>query len=369
MKFKKIFLVIILSIALAVGTYAVSIITIYDGNKNQQRIQDFYTIPENTLDVVFVGSSSVHTCFYPTLAWKHYGFTSYCLGMDRCSYVTILPMVKEAIRTQHPKLIVIDIDEFTLSENYMDNEHPILYWYDSVPHNNTKLDFVKEAIPAKSRPYYYLPFIRTHSKISDNNQIKESISLFKRYKLDNDPSVYLKGAELSNIIEQDVQYLIDYNKITERKKINKTAEKYLNQLIDYCKDCDTPILFIDYPKGRIANDTEYYEKVYYIPEIQRIIENNGLFFLNYNTLNNPAKITIYDFFKPDAHLNVYGCEKFTTYFSDYIVNNYDIISSHSEETVKQWNSDSDFADSIINNLKNNKKDFVINESNISDIMQ
>lgn len=150
MKIKKTIWICSLSFILILCLLAGSFVSAFEDIKNENRIRDFYLIPENTLDVVFVGSSSVHTCFYPTVAWKNSGFTSYCLGMDRCSYITILPMIKEVIRTQHPKLIVVDIDEFTLPDNYMENEHPIFYCLDSFPWNKTKLETINNDIPLSS---------------------------------------------------------------------------------------------------------------------------------------------------------------------------------------------------------------------------
>lgn len=143
----------------------------------------------------------------------------------------------------------------------------------------------------------------------------------------------------------------------------------MNQVLDYCKTCGTEILFIDYPKGRIKDDVDLYSKVFVIPTIQKIIEQKGFNVLNYNNMDNPADITVNDFFKPESHLNIYGCQKFTKYFSDYLVSNYNIKSNHSEEVINQWNNDTEYVNSLINKLsEDSNKKVVVNENTLKNYM-
>lgn len=369
MKFKKFawmtFFSLLLIFSLIVGT----IFSGLDDNAHKNRIRDFYIIPQNTIDVVYIGSSSVHTCIYPTLTWKKSGFTSYCFSMDKCSYISILPMLKEALRVQKPKLVVIDIDEFTLPDNYMDDEHPVMYWFESSKWNSTKIEAINKSIPAENKSYYYFPFINTHSIFSDFTKIKESFSLFKKYYIEKEKAkVYFKGSTISNIKRKDIVRLLNRDDFKETKPMNSVAEKYLDELLEYCKTCGTEILFIDYPKGRLKGDTELYNKVYTLPVIQKKIEDSGFKVLNYNLLDNPANITTSDFMIPESHLNVFGCEKFTEYISDYLSENYNLKSDYSEETIAGWNSDSEYVDSIIEKAKNDKNEVFLNENNIPGYM-
>lgn len=49
------------------------------------RTDGFYLEDDNSLDVVFIGSSELYNDFSPSLAYGEYGFTSYTLGLPQSS--------------------------------------------------------------------------------------------------------------------------------------------------------------------------------------------------------------------------------------------------------------------------------------------
>ena len=81
----------------------------YKLSASYERMRGFYSLPKNTLDIVFIGTSHLYYGIVPMKLWEDYGITSYVLAQQQqiieCSYAYI----NEVLKYQSPKLIVLDI--------------------------------------------------------------------------------------------------------------------------------------------------------------------------------------------------------------------------------------------------------------------
>lgn len=68
----------------------------------------FYKMERNTVDVLFFGSSHAASSFSPQILYDRYGITSYNLGCEQQNLITSYYWLKEALRFQKPKAIVLD---------------------------------------------------------------------------------------------------------------------------------------------------------------------------------------------------------------------------------------------------------------------
>ncbi len=80
--------------------------------RDYTNLMGFYDLPKDKADVVFVGTSVTLSTFMPMQAWEEYGMAcaDYCTnGMME----TTMPYaVRDVMRTQKPKLLMIDIAPF-----------------------------------------------------------------------------------------------------------------------------------------------------------------------------------------------------------------------------------------------------------------
>lgn len=84
------------------------------GKSGMYRIVSFYEETEDSLDAVFIGSSHLYYSIYPFQLWEDYGIKSSVIGGDGVGIPLEYYCVKEAIREQHPDVIVVDL--YTLIE-------------------------------------------------------------------------------------------------------------------------------------------------------------------------------------------------------------------------------------------------------------
>ena len=69
----------------------------------------FYHMRKNTVDVLFLGTSNTYCAFSPDELYRRYGIRSYNLAGSQQSMLTSYYWLEEALRTQKPKVVVLDV--------------------------------------------------------------------------------------------------------------------------------------------------------------------------------------------------------------------------------------------------------------------
>ena len=69
----------------------------------------FYHMRKNTVDVLFLGTSNTYCAFSPDELYRRYGIRSYNLAGSQQSMLTSYYWLEEALRTQKPKAVVLDV--------------------------------------------------------------------------------------------------------------------------------------------------------------------------------------------------------------------------------------------------------------------
>ena len=72
-------------------------------------LKGFYQMEENSIDVIFLGSSHSATTFIPQTVYDTNGITSYNLSCEQQSLLTSYYWLKEVYQYQSPKVVVLDI--------------------------------------------------------------------------------------------------------------------------------------------------------------------------------------------------------------------------------------------------------------------
>ena len=113
-KFIKItsFILIVLVIYLYAGmVFMPKTLTDAGGGKYYGAVSYKYE-PENTLDVMFYGNSDVYNGISPMEIYRRTGITSYGCGAAKQTLGAIYKQLKFTLKTQRPKVVVIDADCF-----------------------------------------------------------------------------------------------------------------------------------------------------------------------------------------------------------------------------------------------------------------
>lgn len=74
-----------------------------------EQIESFYLQKENTVDVIFMGNSHTYCNINTGVLWDEYGIAGFNLGGAEQPYWNTYYYMKEALKTQKPQLIMLEI--------------------------------------------------------------------------------------------------------------------------------------------------------------------------------------------------------------------------------------------------------------------
>lgn len=304
------------------------------GRTARENILEYYEEEENSLDVVFVGASNVVRYWDPLRAWNEYGFTSRnyaTLGMTADTYLYAL---KDALRTQNPKLVVVEARLF--SRNY---EKGIITaggrnFLDSLEYGFFRAEAVKYycetmGISRKEALSLYIDLIQYHDNyetlidkdhwaLADNrvDDVEDYKRIYKGYGFIDKVAFFDDSTEIA---------MRD-----ERSELEETAKKLYTDIIDYCQSNDINLMFVLTPIVVGENEVTRFN------ELAALAADYGVPFVDTNKLYDEMGIDFSQDFYSRNHTNILGADKFTDYFAAYLTENYDLPDHRGESVYASW---------------------------------
>ena len=274
--------------------------------------------PENSVDVLFFGSSLVYCNVAPGIIWEECGITSYAMAGPEQTIPITYSYVKEACRTQTPKVVAIEITGMFYKQYQNYSKVNISY----MPWSCNRMEAIFNAAEPELRAGLLFPLFDYHSRwqeVTPSNiltRISPSIDPMAGYTF------------LTTATAQGEAAYRDYSAETETYARNLD---YLKQIHSYCSEQGIQLmLFLTPTKGRI-------------PESERnklkddISTLEGVVFADFN--DNWDEISIndstdwYDF----LHFNCRGAETFSRYLGQYLTRSLGLPPTQGEDEAL-WQS-------------------------------
>ena len=172
-------MIISLVLALAVTLLFLQEFILCNPNHNNERVRGFYLEDKDSLDVIVMGSSEVYCAFAPGLNYQECGFTSYPFATEGNTVRNFKAMYNEILRTQDPKLIVIEINGALYSDANIERDANLRRVSDNIPLNENKTQLIDDWV-SENKIEYYAPFIKYHGSWDKlGNTFAWSISLLQ----------------------------------------------------------------------------------------------------------------------------------------------------------------------------------------------
>ena len=294
------------------------------------RFSGFYSLEKNTIDVLVVGASDVGRGYSPLKVWKEYGITSYNLGTSNQTMSLAYYVIKEAIKTQKPKTLVLDMDALFVTKDAPEGEYRKLF-------DNLKLDDVKleaindEDVRAGNQLSYIFPILRFHSRWDKLEKKDVNMSLKKEYK---------KVSYMGMAMSYKIKPYIDTKKYMEDKgeneKITEENLYYVDKIVNLCHENNIELLWIEIPS---TTSWSYARN----KATQELANKYNIEFIDYNLPHLIEEIKL-DWSKDTAdlgnHLNVYGAEKVSKDIGKILSEKYNCTSHKNDEHIsKTWNEE------------------------------
>ncbi len=288
-----------------------------------------YAQPEDTVDVVFLGSSHIHCDVNTALLWDDYGIAGFDYSAAEQPIWITYYYLKEFCKYQDPELVVIDLysiarfgdgfNEFWMPDNVYGMNFSL---------NKAQLMF--DACDQEQINKYFPSFAGYHNRYAELED---------------------KDYELLDISEEDLAEFKGYTPyydltiglspclgVTDKTPIPKKSKEYLQKIIDYTKEHEIELMLIVNPYPSTVED----EKIY--NSIEEMARDNGVDYVNMNKFTDVMGLNTQEHYNDDSHLNFQGSCVFSSYLGSYIKDNYVIEDHRGKEEYETWDAFSDRVD-------------------------
>lgn len=263
---------------------------------------------ENSIDVLFLGSSNMYHTINPLVLYEEKGIRGFDFGSSSQSLNMSYMYLKEALKTQSPKVVCLEVLCARANFNEELYEAGLRWGFTYFPSGFNKFvrlyDQLNEKIDAEYLSYVF-PLIRYKARW---NELEKS-DFQEKTMLD-----YRKGCSMQKQITP-VSYGEAYWQEIEWEIAESNVES-LNQIKELCDKNGIELVLFKSP------NTTLWKNVY-SEKIGEYAEQNELPFIDYNLMIDELGIDLNTCFKDSGHLNYYGSIFTTKHMAEYLSVNYD----------------------------------------------
>ena len=309
---KNIIIKRLLKTAIAIASFSVIFLTIQPFFIIQSdfaattMIEGYSHLEKESLDVLFLGSSQMYFAVDAGKLTDEYGISSYDFGAGAQHLPTTLYYLDEALKTQTPKLVVLEVCGIFIKNSEVAESH--LAWsYFPMPMSFKKFDSMYNSLNVgliKSFEYSFVPLIRFHDKWKDThlNDIDFVLNTYKYTDLKARGHV----AE-DHVTKCTIEY---YNGDETTKEIPEESKKAILDIAERCREKGIKLLLLKTP----VSDWTKGDSI----SVEQFALENNLEFIDLNENINEIGIDGDTDFYNKGHLNSSGAEKTTDYIAEIL---------------------------------------------------
>lgn len=288
---------------------------------------------KNSINVLFVGSSSVHNGVSPMQLYRDYGFTAFDMSYSSATIKLNYYQILNALNNQKPQLIVLDMSEYFNEDISLEQQHINV---DYMPINNARIKFVNDESNEFNnfqKLSFIFPFFSYHDNWKNKkiNQYFDSKTLEKSYKdsISKGFITYIGDhKQISNF--QNKNYMDD---IPKEISIQNSSYDYLLKIKDLCDKKNITLQLFCMPNSLSWNKSKS-------EAIKKLSEELGVNFIDSNEHLKDMNIDLnYDFKDGATHLNIVGARKLTDYLGKYLTSKYSLKDCRNDKYYSNWNED------------------------------
>ncbi len=292
---------------------------------NYYTIHGFYQQPKNSLEVLFLGASTIVSGVSPVELYKDYGICAYNLASEQQPMLASYYWAEETYRLHSDTLKTIFIDPSELFGTPLDAfYHKAL---DAMKFSKVKYRAINDYADGKfdKTLSYLFPITTYHDRWS--SLTKED---FYKYTFesdngtrgfDNRMTVLVNATTIDEVVVKNPD--LD-DTATDAKLIDESVQ-YLEKLVNFCKQKGIKLVVIKTPADSWSPARHNLTK--------QIADKHGIDFLDYNYSPLYEEIEYIHAFDSTegTHMNYYGAYKFTKSIGKYIVDNCEFTDIRNNE--------------------------------------
>lgn len=287
-------------------------------------IHSFYALEKDSIDVLCLGSSHGYSAMQANTFWGEYGIPSYVMCSHRQTIVQSYYLLREALKYQKPKIVVMEGYYFWCDIAYTD-ESSFRYAFDALRFSPLKVEIIEnllQDLPFKERLTYYIPFLKYHSRW---NELQDT---------DFNRDLYLKGS----LLDFNIQAFEEPELPESGEELPDTFYEYFEKIRTICEEEGIQLVVYTAPYGYKDKEENFRKKQALNYTLAEYLEGLEIPFFFYQKTNE-AGIDYQTDFRDYDHMNTRGAEKITRHLGAFLMENYELQDHREEAAYQSWNED------------------------------
>lgn len=284
----------------------------------------FYELEDDTVDVLFIGSSHCYEHINTGLLYEEHGMASFILGSAAQFTPTGYYTLVEALKTQTPKLVVLEAYTLAPVRDHREESWELRNTFGFKP----SLDWIKNikaVIPDDEFWHFFFRFYRYHNRYEGDLNSKDYYS-YKGMKLYEDWKGYCPNYEPAHYNTPTSPAL------TDTLPLEPDVEKYYRMFIELCQSQNIPLHIVVSPCFVPDDEMRRFNRA------QEIAAEYSVPFVNFNT-QEYLDLLNFDHAKDMAinnHINYRASARFTLLLGEMIASAYDLPDRRGESRYASW---------------------------------
>ncbi|MDR1541226.1 MAG: hypothetical protein LBU32_25165 [Clostridiales bacterium] len=294
--------------------------------ENRPHFLSYRKLSYGKLDVLVTGTDHMLSGFNTMRLWQEYGISSYVLANEAQPYAAAYLNILEALKSQRPKVIVIDAYSALYGESYCGflSDKSLLYEnFEQVPFSMDQVEVMWDLLPFWEFCEFYLPVYRNHSDWASLRK-----GFFIPGERDGHPFAGFDYPKFTTA-ENEIPALV----LGETPMSPKT-EASLHRVIQLCNQENITAIAVQLPYAARKDEAQdWYGKENYL---RRFLENLGVAYFDSNALAGEMGFD-YNLDMIDSdHLNFSGGVKFIDFFAKNLIEGYGLKDHKGEIGYYYW---------------------------------
>lgn len=288
------------------------------------QMRGLYAQGKNSVDVLAVGSSHVFYDINPGTLWDEYGLAVYDLGSAYQLPWTSYYSLKEALKSQTPKLVVLEGYMLYYRQEYLD-----AYWtpysIDGMRWSGDKAEAIRHSVPPDERSGYFLSYTRYHdrSRYLSREDFLGGWGDSARYG-NWKGYFYAPRRKQEQVWPEGVQ-------TGERIPLAAKTEEWYRKTIELARSAGVPLIIVVNPyPGVTAEQQAIFNTA------SDIAGEYGVPFVNFNRDFTALDLDPTLDFCDGSHMNVWGSRKFSCQLGKFLTERYDLPDRRGDPAYQSW---------------------------------
>lgn len=295
---------------------------LYPSNDITRNWQSFYALEKNSVDLLVVGSSHAYASFDRQIFKEVLGQRTYTLASNSQNVTQTYFNVKEALKYQKPKAILLEAFGINSNNNWQtkDSETFDRDWkkesnIDGMRLGPVKLEAIMAQYTPQNWPYALFRICRSHQNWKDTAQIQGNAEFLRKGAKSYEPF----RPSQTQMSRATVRKYKKKKASDKTYRISEVNQKYFRKLARLCRERQIELYVVMAPMydgwiAKINYDSKY-------KEISALVQSEGVPYLDCNLEYEAIGLSSKDFedvYSSYHHLNYEGAGKVSRFVAQRI---------------------------------------------------